>query len=113
MWPYITARQIEAKLREENRRLDRKLLRKIPATLPPGRVVVHNSAVPDAWTPSTPLGLYGFRAWTQIATDEIEECSCQWSSWLGKHYRVAGAKPPPDGDYSDIGILRPFTHSRA
>ena len=123
MKPKITVRQIKAdlreencrldRIREENRRLDRKWLRKVPLRadkVPPDRVVVHNSVVPDAWAPQTPLAMHGFRAWTQIATGEIEGCPCKWAPWLGKHYRVAGAEPPPEGDYPEI--LRPFMPSR-
>ena len=98
MKPKITVRQIKAdlreencrldRIREENRRLDRKWLRKVPLSadkVPPDRVVVHNSVVPDAWAPWTPLAMHGFRAWTQIATGEIEGCPCKWAPWLGKH----------------------------
>jgi hypothetical protein len=108
----ITIRQIRAEVREENRRLDRKSLRRIPMSadkVPLDRVIVHNSAIPDAWTPFTPLAVHGFRAWTQIATDEIEVCACKWAPWLARHYRVVGAKQPPDGDYG----IRPFAISLA
>jgi hypothetical protein len=108
----ITIRQIRSELREEDRRLDRKGLRRIPLSadkVPLDHLIVHNSVIPDAWTPFTPLAVHGFRAWTQIATDKIEACSCRWAPWLGPHYRVAGAKPPQNGDH---GIFRPLVTSR-
>ena len=51
-----------------------------------GRVLVHNNA-----TPSTKIGTNGFRAWTQLKTDRLVLCHCDWggANLHGlQHYRV-------------------------
>jgi hypothetical protein len=54
--------------------------------LPEGRVLVHNDA-----TPQPKIRKHGFRAWTQLKTDRLVECHCDW---VGvdlhglPHYRV-------------------------
>jgi hypothetical protein len=51
-----------------------------------GMVVVHNHI---AHTIDMPLGLNGFRAWQQVRTERLVECSCGW--WGIKHYRIRAA----------------------
>jgi hypothetical protein len=59
----------------------------IPLTIPAGRVLVHNHAVPMPM-----LGLNGFRAWTQVMNERLELCHCKFGGCreadLHKHYRV-------------------------
>jgi hypothetical protein len=54
--------------------------------LPEGRVLVHNRA-----TPYSKIGMKGFRAWTQLKTDRVVRCDCNWAGvdLHGlPHYRV-------------------------
>jgi hypothetical protein len=54
--------------------------------LPEGRVLVHNEV-----TPCPKIGMNGFRAWTQLKTDQLVECHCVWAGvdLHGlSHYRV-------------------------
>ena len=70
-----------ASMREYNRKVEWKYLRKFPASaadVPAGKVVVHNQVIP---------GTGGFRAWTQIPDDTLKACPCGWPPQLGKHYR--------------------------
>jgi hypothetical protein len=56
--------------------------------LPEGRVLVHNDA-----TPQPIIRKHGFRAWTQLKTDRLVECHCDWAGvdLHGlPHYRVMG-----------------------
>ncbi len=75
-----------APIRERNRKVEMKCLKRIPASaadVPQGKVVVHNRVYP------APLYVNGFRAWTQLSDDAgIEVCPCEWAPRLGKHYRV-------------------------
>ncbi len=62
----------------------------IPAAVPTGRVVVHNTVVAH-----TPLGFNGLRAWLEAAEAEsghLERCDCTWAPELAVHYRVAPRK---------------------
>jgi hypothetical protein len=56
---------------------------KLPASIPPGRVLVHNSV-----RPTRRLGSRGFRAWLADPADRYEPCDCGWASELGEHHRV-------------------------
>jgi hypothetical protein len=59
-------------------------LKKIPASVPEGRVVVHNHVAP-----ARRLGWRGFRAWlAKPNPDQLEVCPCGWARELGEHYRV-------------------------
>jgi hypothetical protein len=54
--------------------------------LPEGRVLVHNQVMPLA-----KIGTHGFRAWTQLETDRLVRCRCDWAGvdLHGlPHYRV-------------------------
>ncbi len=87
---------IMAPIREHNRKVEMKYLRKPPesaADIPEGKVVVHNSI-----TPVTGFGLHGSRSWTQIPDEQIEVCPCEWAAQLDKHYRVRvkPADPPKE-----------------
>jgi hypothetical protein len=57
---------------------------RLPAAVPPGRCLVHNTV-----RPARRLGTRGFRAWTQTDTNDLEPCPCEWAPELGPHYRVA------------------------
>lgn len=61
---------------------------RVPKQVPAGQVVVHNHV---KWPgPGTPIGLNGFRAWTQQPdeTGPLEPCNCGWAPELTGHYRV-------------------------
>jgi hypothetical protein len=53
-------------------------IKRIPRVLPVGEVLVHNRVVPQR-----PLGLNGFRAWTQKPSDSLKGHA---------HHRVAGPR---------------------
>ena len=57
------------------------------APIPAGRSLVHNHV-----KPCNPLGLNGFRAWTQNTREELVECNCDLggckNAELHKHCRV-------------------------
>jgi hypothetical protein len=61
--------------------------------LPVGRVVVHNHVRPEGFHARYPLGLNGFRAWTDdLDPDHHEPCSCVWAEGrLEQHYQVCEA----------------------
>ena len=61
-------------------------LERVPAEseIPAGRVLVHNNV-----RPATRLGECGFRAWTQIPTDNLTPCDLGWAPEVPKHYKVA------------------------
>jgi hypothetical protein len=71
-------------------------LNKLPESIPPGRVLVHNlpndgrsrqKANPNYVYPLHRRG--GFRMWLQSPDDElIEQCDCHLVSKMGEHYRV-------------------------
>jgi hypothetical protein len=42
--------------------------------LPEGRVLVHNHVIPQPR-----IGMNGFRAWTQLLTNELVICTCDWA----------------------------------
>ena len=77
-------------------------LRRIPAKLPAGEIVVHNHVKPcldpdrraegvEAMADVTLLGLNGFRAWTwPEGDDRATPCDCGWAPHLAVHYRVKG-----------------------
>jgi hypothetical protein len=65
-------------------------LERIPAAVPPDRVVVHNQV-----RPARRLGTRGFRAWLQPPGAELALCSCGWAPELAEHYRVERARSPP------------------
>jgi hypothetical protein len=56
--------------------------RSLPAAVPDGRVLVHNSVRPSR------QGQRGSRYWLQPPADNLEICGCGWASELGDHYRV-------------------------
>ena len=55
----------------------------LPAEVPDGRCLVHNSV-----RPTRRLGSRGFRAWTTSYRDRLEVCDCSWAPELGQHYRI-------------------------
>jgi hypothetical protein len=58
--------------------MDRYLSPKIPRSISPGRVLMHNHV---RHTIDMPSGLNGFRAWTSnaVPNDEFKPCHCGWS----------------------------------
>ena|SRR6516164_4120170 len=58
-------------------------LTKLPATVPTGLVLVHNSV-----RPAKRLGTRGFRAWLDQPSERYVTCACGWARELGTHYRV-------------------------
>jgi hypothetical protein len=51
---------------------------------PEGRCIVHNHV-----RPAHPIGMNGFRAWTQDSDPvRLEPCDCGWAPKLPEHYRV-------------------------
>ena len=63
--------------------VDAVYLDRIPATIPDGWVLVHNSV-----RPTRCLGYRGFRAWLQAPSDRLELCACGWAPEVGDHYRI-------------------------
>ena len=54
--------------------------------LPEGRVLVHNNVMPQP-----KIRQRGFRAWTQLNTDRLVQCHCDWAGVHLHglpHYRV-------------------------
>jgi len=61
-------------------------LRRLPESVPAGKVLVHNSV---RTTGRLSFGLRGSRSWLQPPDPErLELCDCTWASELGPHYRV-------------------------
>jgi Recombinase len=61
-------------------------LNRLPATIPAGRVLVHNHV-----RPTRQLGSRGFRVWLQAPDPaRLDACPCGWAAELGQHYRVKG-----------------------
>ena len=57
----------------------------VPRSVSPGRVLMHNHV---QHTVDMPVGLNGFRAWTDASPPPtFEECKCGWSGL--PHYRAA------------------------
>ncbi len=56
--------------------------------IPAGQVLVHNNI-----KPASPLGMHGFRAWTQVPDYHVTECGCGWAPDLPQHYRVIPPSP--------------------
>jgi hypothetical protein len=55
----------------------------LPASVPRGRVLVHNNV-----RPTRVLGSRGFRAWLQSPASTLAVCACGWAPQLGQHFRV-------------------------
>jgi hypothetical protein len=76
-----------------------KYLSRMPASVPPGSILVHNHL-----QPARRLGWRGFRAWLDTldapGRAPVEPCPCGWASELGQHYRVK-ARWQPGADTSD------------
>ena len=73
----------------------------IPRKIPDGKILVHNRV-----RPVSPIGLNGFRIWTQLLTDEprLVVCNCGWAPHLEKHYRymvVGSDEDKPSGSDPD------------
>lgn len=68
-------------------------LKRIPATIPPDRVLVHNNV-----RPTRRLGQRGFRAWYEPAarSQRLAICYCGWAPELGIHYIVPLPATEPD-----------------
>ena len=56
---------------------------RLPASVPAGKVLVHNQA---RWSPHTRPSRTGFRAWIDEPRPYHEECHCGWARHLSKHY---------------------------
>jgi hypothetical protein len=69
-----------------------KYLSRLPAAVPPGQILVHNTI-----SSSRRLGSRGFRAWLDKPSETVEPCDCGWLAELGPHYRVkrVGDLTPP------------------
>ena len=62
----------------------RAYLTRLPAAIPPGKVLVHNHV-----QPTRRLGWRGFRAWlADLDADRLVPCACGWAPELGAHYAV-------------------------
>jgi hypothetical protein len=59
-------------------------LTRLPAAVPPGRVLVHNTV-----RPARRLGTRGFRAWLEPPNESLTVCDCCWAPELGVHFRKA------------------------
>lgn len=63
-------------------------LKRIPKSIPPGKIIVHNHISPVARI----CGTRGSRFWLADAGDpRYELCPCKWAPELGEHYRVIAA----------------------
>jgi hypothetical protein len=66
--------------------MEMEYLRKLPAEVPTGRVLVHNHV-----RPARRLGTRGFRAWlTSPDPARLEVCDCSWAPEHGQHFRILG-----------------------
>jgi hypothetical protein len=74
-------------LRVTRRPTDPDYLKHIPATVPPGSVVVHNNV-----KPARQLGSRGFRTWLASSREGLVICECGWAPQLPEHYRVVQGK---------------------
>jgi hypothetical protein len=63
-----------------------KYLSRLPAAVPPGQILVHNTV-----SSSRRLGSRGFRAWLDKPSETVEPCDCGWLAELGPHYRIKRA----------------------
>jgi hypothetical protein len=64
-------------------------LTQLPAAVPKGKVLVHNTV-----RPTRRLGSRGFRAWLEPPHwPRLELCDCGWAGELGQHYRVIPIDP--------------------
>jgi hypothetical protein len=63
-------------------------LARIPDSVPPGVVLVHNHI-----RPARRLGTRGFRAWLQPPDAALVMCNCGWAPELAEHYRPARREP--------------------
>ncbi|SRR6266702_1394639 len=66
---------------------DREYLSRLPASVPAGRRLVHNSVRPVARRGGT----RGSRFWLSEPGPALEICDCDWAPELGSHYRVDAA----------------------
>jgi hypothetical protein len=80
-----------ADIREMNdRNPEHEYLDRLPTSLPPGQVLVHNTV-----RPTRRLGSRGFRAWlAPIAATGLEACDCGWARELGQHFRFSAGSFP-------------------
>jgi hypothetical protein len=58
-------------------------LLKIPGTVPPNRVLVHNHV-----RRGRSEGERGFRYWIQPIAERLVLCACGWAPDISRHYRV-------------------------
>jgi hypothetical protein len=60
-------------------------LERVPATVAPAQIIVHNRVRPVAWR----SGVRGSRFWLANAADvaRYERCDCSWAPHLSEHYR--------------------------
>lgn len=65
---------------------------RIPRTLRPGKVLVHNHVHPDGMTATTTPARQGFRVWFERRTRALRVCRCGWAPHLPRHYRMAWCK---------------------
>jgi len=56
---------------------------RIPATVPVGKVLVHNRV---RWSQRSRSSRGDFRAWLDEPRPHYEECHCGWARHLHKHY---------------------------
>ena len=83
----IAASGPKARAAKFTAKLGMEYLDKLPASIPPDKVLFHNGA-----QPTRRLGVDGFRAWFVNTGDDRharrEVCDCGWAPELGPHYRV-------------------------
>ena len=59
-------------------------LSRVPSTVPPGDVLVHNGVYPVALYG----GDRGSRFWLHSPSDKLEPCDCGWAPEIDVHYQV-------------------------
>jgi hypothetical protein len=69
---------------EEDTMITLDYLAKLPAEIPPGRVLVHSHVYPVAIR----AGARGSRYWLADPSPGLEPCPCGWAAELGAHYRI-------------------------
>ena len=89
---------------QHGREFDKRYISRVPRKpLSVGYVLVHNHI---AHTKDMPVGLNGFRIWTQKAEPEhLELCKCGWEGVV--HYHFKGGSRKSSGSLAMFAAIRP------
>lgn len=77
-------------------------LLQMPATVPDGKILVHNRG-----QPTSRLGSRAFKAWFDDPSDRYTRCVCGWASNLSEHYQLSqrGSGIPPSRTKKEIETI--------